>query len=275
MALRRGYQAPTQAEVNIAKTTAAFASGGAGNPEAAAEAHAIDAAIAPLVGSARELPLRVQVVAGWEASNAAIVHAVGEVAPGDTWKDGGEAEITLLRGRDGAALATLKAAIAPGSRTFRVALVPSEPIPMGDYAVRVRVHGQGPETQNETVRFAVPAAPESSGAVLFRKGPPTGNKDVVTADPRFRRSEQIRVEVPVAASTPMTARLLDRSGKAVPVPVISAAREDADGSRWQTAQLLLAPLAAGDYVIELAGQAGGAGGAGPAGRILVAFRVVQ
>jgi hypothetical protein len=267
---RRGYQAPTQAEVNIAKTTtAAFASGGAGDAEAVAEAHAIDAAIAPLVGSARELPLRVQVAAGWTVTNAAIVHAVGEVAAGDSWKDGGEAEITLLRGSGGGALATAKAAIAPGSRTFRVALAPSRPIAAGDYAVRVRVHGQRPETQNETVRFAVPAAPGSSGAVLFRKGPPTGNKEVVTADPRFRRSEQIRVEVPVTASTPMTARLLDRSGKVVPVPVTATARDDAGGSRWQSAQLLLAPLAAGDYVIEMAGGAGGAG------RILVAFRVVQ
>jgi VWFA-related protein len=271
---RRGYQAPTQAEVNVSKATAAFASGGAGHPEAEAAAHAVEAAIAPLVGSARELPLRVQVAAGWKANNAAIVHAVGEVAPGDAWKDGGEAEITLLRGSGGAALATAKATIAPGSRTFRVALAASEPIAAGDYAVRVRVLPQAAlalsersesNGQVETVRLAVPAAPESSGAVLFRKGPLTGNKEVVTADPRFRRSEQMRVEVPAAGATPMTARLLDRSGKAVPVPVTTAARDDADGSRWQTAQLLLAPLAAGDYVIELAGGAG---------RVLIAFRIV-
>ena len=36
------------------------------------------------------------------------------------------------------------------------------------------------------------------------------------------------------------------------MPVAAAVRDDADGSRWQTAQLALAPLAPGDYVIEIA-----------------------
>jgi hypothetical protein len=50
-------------------------------------------------------------------------------------------------------------------------------------------------------------------------------------------------------------------------------RDDADGSRWQTAQLALAPLGVGDYLIELAGGAGRAGGAGGL-RALAAFRIV-
>jgi hypothetical protein len=40
-------------------------------------------------------------------------------------------------------------------------------------------------------------------------------------------------------------------GNPLAVPVTAAIREDADGSRWMTAHLALAPLAAGDYVIEL------------------------
>ena len=64
----------------------------------------------------------------------------------------------------------------------------------------------------------------------------------------------------------MAARLLDRTGKPLAVPVTTAVRDEADGSRWQTVQLALAPLAAGDYVIELAGGAGRS--------VLVAFRVV-
>jgi len=44
-----------------------------------------------------------------------------------------------------------------------------------------------------------------------------------------------------------------------------AARDDADGSRWATAQLALAPLAPGDYAIEItAGDQ----------RMISAFRVV-
>jgi hypothetical protein len=53
------------------------------------------------------------------------------------------------------------------------------------------------------------------------------------------------------------------------VPVTALMRDEADGSRWQTAQLALAPLAPGDYVIELAGGAGG-----EQKRTLVGFRVV-
>jgi hypothetical protein len=55
----------------------------------------------------------------------------------------------------------------------------------------------------------------------------------------------------------------------MPVPFSVAVRDDGDGSRWSTAQLALSPLAAGDYVIEVAGS-----GAGAETRKLLAFRVV-
>ena len=86
-----------------------------------------------------------------------------------------------------------------------------------------------------------------------------------TADLRFRRNEQLRVEIPVSATDPLTARLLDRTGKPLAVPVTAAMRDDADGSRWATAQLALAPLAPGDYAIELASGDN---------RMIAAFRVV-
>ena len=44
----------------------------------------------------------------------------------------------------------------------------------------------------------------------------------------------MHVEVPSAAST-ATARLLDRTGKPLTVPVASATRDDTDGSRWASA----------------------------------------
>jgi hypothetical protein len=42
-------------------------------------------------------------------------------------------------------------------------------------------------------------------------------------------------------------------------------RDDPDGSRWQTARVSLAPLAPGDYVLEIATESE---------RKLVAFRIV-
>jgi len=90
------------------------------------------------------------------------------------------------------------------------------------------------------------------GALFVRRGPATGNREVPTADLRFRRSEQLRVEIPAAADEQRpTARLLDRAGAALNVPVAADLRTDADGTRWLTAQLALAPLAPGDYVVEI------------------------
>ena len=59
--------------------------------------------------------------------------------------------------------------------------------------------------------------------------------------------------------------MLDRTGKALPIPVAGSVKDDADGIRWRSAEVALAPLAPGDYIIELAAGTG---------RTLVAFRVV-
>jgi len=59
--------------------------------------------------------------------------------------------------------------------------------------------------------------------------------------------------------------LLDRTGKALAVPVATRLRTDADSSRWLTGQLAVAPLAVGDYVIELSKGSN---------RMLAAFSVV-
>jgi hypothetical protein len=111
----------------------------------------------------------------------------------------------------------------------------------------------------------LPAASQASGAVFIRRGPSTGNKEMPTADLRFRRSERMRVEVPSAVDV-TSARLLDRTGKQIAaIPVTASTRTDADGTRWATAELLLAPLGPGDYVVEVvAGDT----------RTMAAFRIV-
>jgi hypothetical protein len=85
-----------------------------------------------------------------------------------------------------------------------------------------------------------------------------------TADLRFRRSERLRVEVPATADV-TGARLLDRTGKPLAVPVAASTRTDADGARWATGELLLAPLAPADYVVEISVTGT---------RTMAAFRVV-
>ena len=251
---RRGYLAATPAAATAA------ARGGVGAPaatnsEAEATARAIGAAIGPLAGYARELPLRIQTAAGWKPGNAesAAIWVVGELGSaattGDAFIDGFDVTITVSTASD-QSVGGATARVARGARGFRAMVTPSQPIEPGEYVLRVGARGgAGSIPVRETARLAVSAAPDSSGAIFVRRGP--GNREAPTADLRFRRSEQLRVEIPAAASDPPSARLLDRTGQPLAVPVNAAVRDDADGSRWHTAQLSLAPLAPADYVIEL------------------------
>jgi VWFA-related protein len=237
-----------------------------------AEAAAVSAAIGPLAGYTREVPLRVQMAVGWKPGDAAsaalwVVGELGGVADaGPQWNEGFDATATLTTPAD-VTVATGRLTTQRGARTFRIALTPSQPLAAGEYVLRVGARA-GPSTipSREVFRFMIPEAPGSAGALFIRRGPTTGNKEVPTADLRFRRSESVRLEIPTSADAAGTARLLDRTGKPLAVPVATAIRDDADGSRWQTAQLALAPLAPGDYVIEIANGER---------KMLSAFRIVQ
>ena len=83
-------------------------------------------------------------------------------------------------------------------------------------------------------------------------------------------TERIRLEFPIAADwTPVGARLLDKTGQPISIPVTTGERTDA-AQRWLTADATLAPLAPGDYVIEVTVKA-------PQGeqRSITAIRVVR
>jgi VWFA-related protein len=265
---RRGYLAPTEAELTTASAAAAGGSGSAGSAAAAAEAAAIETALGPLGGFSRELPLRVQVVAGWKTDTAAGIWAVGELGTGPDWKAGGEAEV-MVATASGATVATGRTRFDPGTRSFRIALDPSNPIDAGEYVVRVRVRGLVPEAipATDVIRLQLPDPPQATGAILVRRGPQTGNREIVTADLRFRRTEQLRVEIPTTPDAAWTARLLDRTGKPLVIPVTVARRAETGGPTWVTAQVVLAPLAVGDYLIELTADAG-------ASRTLLGIRIV-
>ncbi len=227
---RRGYLAPSLADV----TRAAPKAPSMAAPSAEmAIATAASAAVSKLPGAVRDQPFRIHVTAGWrpgaDGRPEAAFWTVGEVAdriPGSDL----DAALTTASGE---VVASARARITPGTVSVLLPLMPSRPLEPGDYMIRVRSQMPG-GAETVTVPIVLPAASAASGAVFVRRGPQTGNKDTPTADPRFRRSERVRVEVPSA--TPATgARLLDRTGKPTPVPVASGTRNDADGSRWATA----------------------------------------
>ena len=268
---RRGYLAATPG----AATAAAATREAAVAPAAAnAEAAAVGSAIAPLAGYMRDEPLRIQVAAGWKpgATPTASIWVEGELGGDATllakWREGADATV-MITDTAGKTLATARVEIPRGSRSFRVALSPSPALTSGDYVVRAGARSGDTATTvpvRDVLHIPAPTASTSSGAIFMRRGASTGIKDVPTADLRFRRNERMRVEIPTVSTTTPGARLLDRTGKALAVPVTGAVREDPDGSRWQTGEVVLAPLAPGDYVIELSeGNA----------RMLSAFRVIQ
>jgi hypothetical protein len=142
----------------------------------------------------------------------------------------------------------------------------SRTLSAGDYQLQVRTKGaRATAASTDVVRIAVAPAPQATGAMFFRRGSATANRDVATADLRFRRSDRLRVDVPSPGAENVTARLLDRAGAPIAIPVSAMVRDDADRSRWLSAEVALAPLAPGDYVVEIV--------AGTS-RTLAAFRVI-
>jgi len=263
---RRGYQALNAADLARAIVPAAP---GSSAPAGlligdAAIAAAASSAVSKIVNNARDLPLRVYVTSGWRPGPnnqpVAAFWTVGEVVDRIP---GADLDAVLLNG-DGDILSQAKGRIVPGTTSAILEVAPDKPVPAGDYTMRVKSQmPNGSETMAMPVKLA--AAPQASGAVFIRRGPATGNKEMPTADLRFRRSERLKVEVPSAVDV-TSARLLDRTGKPiVAIPVTANTRMTPDGMKWATAELLLAPLAPGDYLVEVvAGDT----------RTLAAFRIV-
>ncbi|HEX7137561.1 MAG TPA: VWA domain-containing protein, partial [Vicinamibacterales bacterium] len=263
---RRGYLAATTAEV---ERTARANTAGSKAPLSPTDAGAlaVEAALRPLSFFTKEASLRLRAAAGWKDGSQSAVWLVGEFGSADAWSLGAEADVTLSL--EGETLASAHVTVPPGSRHFRALLSPTAPLPPGDYSVNVRTTATSRlATTSDLVPLAVPAAPAVSGSLLFRKGPFTGLKEVPTADLRFRRSEQMRIEIPAPASgSAGSARLLDRNGKVMTgVPLSVALRDDQDGSRWATTQVPLTPLGPGDYIVEMSVGAE---------KTLTSFRIVQ
>lgn len=143
-------------------------------------------------------------------------------------------------------------------------------LPPGDYELRVRAKAASPASMAaDSLRITVPATSDGAGFLVFKRGPGTGNREVATADLRFRRSDTLRVAVPASDSSASSARLLDRTGNALQVPGPTSLRDEANGSKSRSATLALAPLATGDYLIELS-----ASQSTSSARTLIAFQVV-
>ncbi len=245
---RAGYLAASAAEA------ASRVSSAKPSPDVA-EAQLVAGALNPLAALGRERPVRVQAAVAWTPARRAIVRAVAEVPrgtarSGDDWSKGGQIDVTLRNG-SGVAVATERIALEPGMFTAEWAFTPAEPLEPGSYDLQVRAKGVGVlSPAADAIQLTVHAAPLGGGVLFLRRGPTTGNREVLTADARFRRAERLILESPASIGGDVSARLLDRTGNPMNVPVTAGHREGADGARWHRVEIALSPLAAGDYIIE-------------------------
>jgi hypothetical protein len=255
---RRGYRAPTEAEVRTARAAA-----DAPVPESTRTANAALATLSRIRTDQRfsVYAIAERAAAGGSPSGLWIA---GEVTGSlQDFARGGTAAIELSGGATGSASATLK----PGERTFLIK-VPVQAA-TGPVDVKARLSAEG--ATGEPMADAARVDPAATAPLLFRRGPSTGNRVQPAADLRFSRTERLHLELPIPPDAALGAgRILDRNGQTLQVPLAVADKQDADGQRWLTADTTLSPLGAGDYLLEVAFTA-----AGTERKVVTAIRVTR
>lgn len=235
---RPGYLAPSEAEVLGASAITA----------SAGPTSVVTRALGALAPARGNLPVRIQ-AAGSRGRIRAIVELDAATAKQPEWATGGSLRAWLeADGRDGTArpqaLPAVTAELAAGQRSIPIGFEAT--LTAGRYVVRAELMPRAirsPITISTTATVPEESALAGADGLAARRGPSTGLAYVPTADQRFRRTERLRVEVPLMAEgVAGTGRVLTREGQPLPLVVTYAAG---------VADVTLAPLAAGEYVLEL------------------------
>lgn len=251
---RPGYLAPTESEARAAGIAPERPAGSRAAPPPTVT-RALDA-IAPGRGN---LPVRIQ-AAGGRGLIRAVVELDAATAKQPEWISGGTLKFTVEPERANASAKspppqTVTLAIEPGQRSITVNGT-AAPVAAGRYLVRAEITpraGRIPLQVSTFVTVPADTAVIGTAALPLRRGPSTGLAYVATADPRFRRTERLRIEVPLAEpATEATGRMLTREGQPMPLIVTYSSRVDeATQLRLGVADVTLSALAAGEYVLEV------------------------
>lgn len=244
---RRGYRSPTEAEVTNARKAA--------NPPGSAARDSVTTAMSGLSRLRPDWRFSMNAVPAVAAGSKQIstIWVAGEVPVGEAgkaWVNGGNVSLDV---RAGDATATTRVPIAPGNRAFSVPVKLSTPVSSGELSIRATITPSDPGAEPFTDILRLDLATSLGQPMLFRRGPSTGNRLVPAGSFQFSRTERARLEFPASADTKGgSGRLLDKAGEPLPIPVTMGERVDEQtGERWLTADLTLAALGAGDYVVEV------------------------
>jgi VWFA-related protein len=263
---RRGYRSATEEEVTAARKAA--------NPPATSSKEAVTTAMSGLSRLRPDWRFSMNAVPMTDAGSKQIstIWIAGEVPVGEAgraWVNGGKVSLDV---RAGDATATARVSITPGNRTFSVPVKLSAPVAAGDLNVRATIAPADPGVESFTDILRLDLATSLGQPMLFRRGPATGNRLVPAGTFQFSRTERAHLEFAAGTDTkPGAARLLDQSGEPLSIPVTTGERTDAQtGQRWLTADVTLAALGAGDYVIEFT-----TGDAAAQKKVMTAIRVTR
>ncbi len=217
--------------------------------------------------------------AGADGAPRASLWVAGEfdaasVARLEQWDTGADVSVEVT-GPGGTPVDGIRQTLTRESRSFVVRLPAAGAVGPGTYDVRLTSKAASAALgATEALQVVVPATESGGGPMLgqpslLRRGPYSGPDWAPVADLRFRRQERVKIETAiVGAAEPVSARLLDRTGNPLPLPVVSSERQEG-GARIVSGEIALAPLTAGDYILEISVGSGSA-----ARRVLAAFRII-
>jgi VWFA-related protein len=248
---RRGYRSATEEEVTAARAAAAAPAG-----DSAAAVNTAMASLSRLRPDTR-FSMNAVPITGAGTNAVSTVWIAGELPAGTAgraWAQGGTATLDI---KAGTVSTTARVTLTAGERTFAVPVKLPTSVDAGALDVRATLEGTDGERFSDILRLDL--ASSIGQPMLFRRGLTTGNRLLPAASFQFSRTERARLEFPATAGAkPATARLLDRNGEPLAVPVTIGERTDTQSNqRWVTADITLAPLSAGDYAVELTRDSGG------------------
>ena len=258
---RPGYLAPSAADFAASQAPAPRAGGGTAAPSASS---VVTDALSRLPVSRRPPAIHLQ-ASGGPGGLVVTVELDRVTAALPDWAKGGRLAVAVEPADRGAgARVNVTTTLAAGTRVGTVRLPEGDggALSPGRYQVRVEALADGARTPVVVSAVVdVPAGTSLLGSALLatRRGPGTGRSFEPTADPRFRRIERLQAEVArIDAAAVVTGRLLNRAGQVMQVPVAISERP-ASGPQPAAvvAEIALAPLAAGEYVLELTATSGG------------------
>ena len=240
---RREYRAPTDAEMasirNAQSSGAAAAVPTAGQTALSALSRVSPAARLNAYGT----------VIGPDLTIVAEIGAA-EMEAG-RWKQGADVEV-LVTPKEGGAIAA-KGRIDPGGRSALVRVPVGTAV--GPWQAVVRMRGDD-GSDSDTLAVERPSGTLLGKPMAYRAASAAASALRPLAAFTFRRTERVRVDWPLLQTVDShAARLLDRTGKPLAIPLTTVMRESS-GAPVLGTDLNLAPLSNGDYLIEVSAKAG-------------------